>query len=170
MTQSRIAEWFCQYLTSLFQDFTVESCSDSTKHLSGYSETLLKGFPESSFWDFKTDVFAVLSDKSGIKKLALLNFSKKTLGLTELGELHVYSKLCSPIFALQLSERGLSRDLYSLLMDPNIEARLLSYGGLNRIVVAQWDAERHFAIPGSCFPIVEDSPFEKALSVSSKYK
>lgn len=90
-------------------------------------------------WDFIPDYLAIVSGHRGEKELIIVNCSKHTLGLTELGLLHVYAKIAKPLFALQLVPTGLSRDLYSLLLDPDIADRLLEYGGAHRIAISSWD-------------------------------
>ena len=95
------------------------------RQLRSHAHTELKEFPDAKTWDLSVDYFGVTKDEFGEHKLILINQANSALGLTELGELHAYSRTVRPLFSVQIAETGLSRDLYNLLLRPEVSRRLL---------------------------------------------
>jgi len=121
------------------------------RHLKHYAKSKLAGIPNASDWEFTPDLVAVFEFENS-KRIAFMNYTPKTLGLTELGELHVYAKIAEPVLAIQGTENGLSKDLYSLLLDKGIQERLLGYSLGKKILVGQWDGSTSSIPQESYFP------------------
>jgi len=104
------------------------------RQLRSHAHTELKDFPDAKFWDLSVDYFGLTKDSLGKQSLILINLANSALGLTELGELHAYSRSVRPMLSLQIAETGLSRDLYNLLLRPEVSRRLLN-GKSGRLVI-----------------------------------
>jgi hypothetical protein len=105
--------------------------------LRSYKDSHLAGIADARHWEFSVDYFATLQGVDDeTKEVVLINEAKATLGLTEIGELHVLSRLARAPFSLQIAEKGLSRDLYSLLLRLEVENRLLKYGQSHILIYA----------------------------------
>jgi|Laugresbdmm110sn_1035088.scaffolds.fasta_scaffold65326_1 hypothetical protein len=90
---------------------------------------------------FTPDRIAIVHDSSGKTDFLIVNVSKGTLGLTELGLLHVFAKILLPKFAIQIVPEGLSGDLVFLLMATEISSRILPYGNNTPIIIGSLCSE-----------------------------
>jgi hypothetical protein len=101
---------------------------DSVKSLSGYST-----------WDFKPDVLGIIKlIKSEEVKLVLLNRTTSAISLREIGEIRLYSQLVDPLMSFLISLNGVSSDVAVLLLDNQIEQRLLKYAEDKEIIIFTW--------------------------------
>jgi len=112
-------------LEEFFPELVLESVHRCDRQLSSHSHTQLKEFDEARHWSISVDYFGILRSQSGAASVVIVNAAKSSLGLTELGELHAYARSIEPTFAVQIAESGLSRDLYNLLLRPDVNERLL---------------------------------------------
>ena len=116
-----------RHLLALFYpSVTLMNVFRCDRQLRSHAVTELKYFPEAKTWEMSVDYFGLTEDSAGNQGLILINLANKSLGLTELGELHAYCRAVRPMFAVQVAEIGLSRDLYNLLLRPEVSDRLLS--------------------------------------------
>ncbi len=100
----------------------------SIKLLSGYST-----------WDFKPDVLGIVQlVESGEVKLVLLNRTTSAISLREIGEIRLYSQLVDPLMSFLISLNGVSTDVAVLLLDNQIEQRLLKYADEKEIIIITW--------------------------------
>jgi len=116
-------------LVELAPDFDIISVFKPARQLKFIADQELRGVRDAESWEFKPDWVVVLKDRQNSEKeVAFLNVSKGTLGLTELGELRVMALLAQPRIAIQLAPLGLSRDLYSVWLDAEIQDRIANFG------------------------------------------
>jgi len=146
---NKIQKWLENEIAFQFSGSSHINSWVGDRHLKHYSENRLLGIANASAWEFTPDFVAVFVFE-GSKQIAFMNFTKDTLGLTELGELHVYAKIAEPTLAVQATASGLSKDLYSLLLNQGIQDRLLGYSLDRKILVGHWD-ESKSAIPQDSF-------------------
>ena len=146
-----IKNWLERQIKVEFPEAVLVACWKGDRHLKHFATSKLSGITGASEWEFTPDFVAVF-EIQGTNNLAFMNFTDKTLGLTELGELHVYAKIAAPLLAIQATVNGLSRDLYSLLLDQGVKERLLGYGSTQKILVGQWDQNSASIPEGSYFP------------------
>jgi len=107
-------------------------------------------------FDFKPDVLGILSDKhTGKTELVFLNRSVSAISLKEIGELFFYSKLAQPIQSFIVSSKGLPNEVNLLLLNEDIEKRLLQYSNNGTIIIFRWDVESDSIDPKSIFPLNE---------------
>ncbi|MEY4961370.1 MAG: hypothetical protein RLZZ249_67 [Actinomycetota bacterium] len=126
-------------LDTVVDDYTLKSLHVCGHQLKSHAATTLVSFSDARHWEISVDYFALAEKRDGSLGLVLVNVSKGALGLTELGELHAYSRAVKPLLAVQIAPTGLSRDLYSLLLRPEVSERLLKrhtspiwiYAGVN---------------------------------------
>ena len=149
--KSEITSWLFSYIESQFPGSKILVIFAPNLDLSRCSEPELSLLENYDTWDFRPDIACVFETSARVPKLAILNYAKGSLGLTELGEMKVYASLAQPALALQISRLGVSRDLFGLLLDKDISERLLSFRGAGAtIVVGQFDDETLYL--SSVFP------------------
>jgi hypothetical protein len=146
---NEIRVWLEKQIIAEFPGAIVLEFWEGERHLKHYANNKLTGISGASEWEFTPD-FVATFEYGGGKNIAFMNFTSKTLGLTELGELHVFAKIASPLLAVQATVNGLSKDLYSLLLDKGVQERLLGYAANRRILVGQWN-EKAGSIPEENF-------------------
>lgn len=129
MTKSEIESQLEALVSELHKEFFPGQAKISVyrceRQLRSHSHSQLKDFSDAKTWELSVDYFGVTTDTSGQHQIILINLANSALGLTELGELHAYSRTVRPFFSLQIAETGLSRDLYNLLLRPEVSKRLL---------------------------------------------
>lgn len=135
---NEIRGWLEQQIISEFSGAKILEFWEGNRQLKHYASDKLLGIAGASEWEFTPD-YVVTFQIGDTKNIAFMNFTDKTLGLTELGELHVFAKIAEPLIAIQATVNGLSKDLYSLLLDKGIQQRLLGYADGRRILVGQWE-------------------------------
>ncbi len=153
---------FSEVLKKWMNDFLKSRASDvfeeievliPKSHLSKLNNEHLKSIPNCSSWDFKPDVLGILKNKkTGEIKLALLNRSISTLSLKEVGEINLYSRLVDAEFAFLVSTRGTSSETNLLLLENEIQERLLNYSGDKKIMIFSWQ-EDGIIDPKSIIPL-----------------
>ncbi len=148
---NEICEWLAQQIITEFPGAKILEFWEGDRHLKHYASNKLQGIAGASEWEFTPD-YVVTFQNGNDRNIAFMNFTEKTLGLTELGELHVYAKIAEPSVAIQATVNGLSKDLYALLLDTGIQQRLLGYAGDRRILVGQWDKTTGSIPEDSFFP------------------
>ena len=126
--QSALRRIIGEILDAVGDGFTLTEVHACGHQLRAHANTSLSRFPEARNWDFSVDYFAIATTSDGNTGLVLVNIAKSALGLTELGELHAYTRGVRPLLSIQLAPTGLSRDLYSLLLRPEVSNRVLKWG------------------------------------------
>ena len=148
---NEIRGWFEHRIINEIPGAKILEFWEGDRHLKHYASNKLQGFTGASEWEFTPD-YVVTFQNGSTRNIAFLNFTEKTLGLTELGELHVYAKIAEPLVAIQATVNGLSKDLYALLLDKGIQQRLLGYAVDRKILVGQWDKSAGSIPEESFFP------------------
>lgn len=113
-------------------------------------------FPESSAWEVKVDVVAVVQMRKQVR-LVFVELKATPISLVNVGQLLGYCRVCRPSEAFLLSSMGISGDLKRLL---TIYGRLdvLNFGE-NTIQLGNWDSARNqpdwsSLIPGGLLPSI----------------
>lgn len=106
-------------------------------------------FPESSAWEIKADVVAVVQ-RQRASSLVLIELKATAATLRDVGQLLGYCRVCRPEEAFLLSARGLSPELRRLL---TVYGRtdILEFGGKS-LRVGKWDEARNEPDWGSVIP------------------
>ena len=136
----------CKILTTVGDEYTFHSLHVCGHQLKSHAATSLASFPDARHWEISVDYFALVKKKDGSLGLVLVNISKGALGLTELGELHAYTRAVKPLLSVQIAPTGLSRDLYSLLLRPEVSERLLTWHSSTIWIYAGVDPSETFSI------------------------
>ncbi len=96
-------------------------------------------FPESSAWEVKVDVVAVIL-RGSAAKLVFTELKAKSITLRDVGQLLGYCRVCRPAGAFILSPEGPSSDLHRLLITYG-RTDILRFGD-EYIRVGAWDGAR----------------------------
>lgn len=106
-------------------------------------------FPESSAWEIKVDVVAVVAGKRS-PTLALVELKASPATLRDVGQLLGYCRVCRPTEAFLLSSKGISTELQRLL---TVYGRTDILEFDRRILrVGKWDSLRNAPDWGSMIP------------------
>jgi len=120
-------------------------------------------FPESSAWNVRVDVVAVI-ERRRLCSLAFVELKSRPITLVDVGQLLGYCRVCKPELALLLSPSGVSAEL-SRLLNGFGRTDILTFER-NTIVVGKWDVRRsmpdwqHLTPPG-LFPRLSVRPDSK---------
>jgi hypothetical protein len=106
-------------------------------------------FPESTAWEMKVDVAAIVQSTKSVR-LVLVELKAKEITLPNVGQLLGYCRVCRPVSAFLLSPRGLSTGLRRLLVSFG-RTDILFYDDRS-IQVGSWDTARGCPDWGSLLP------------------
>lgn len=138
MNEKAIITWLAGHVAAEFPDLEVVEIWRGHRQLRFLRHGILSFCEGVEGWEFTPDFVVVVQEKHQ-RKVGFANFSKSTLGLTELGELNIISRIAQPFLSLQITRGGMSKDLYTLLLDQDAQERVLNYG-TGKILIGHWDA------------------------------
>lgn len=150
----RLAEWLKEFLATKYSsEYDVEILIPDSNFSKIANEKLKKVDGYTSL-DFHTDVLGILENrKSKTVQLVLLNRSLSAISLKEIGEMNCYSKLINPKHSFLSSLKGLPEEVNLILMNKELENKLLKISDDLSIVVFKWDEEKDKIDSISIFPI-----------------
>lgn len=152
---NKIAAWLDVFLRSKFTATheILEVIAPETS-LSKLPNEHIKSCDNYSSWEFTPDILGILKNKnSGHIELVLANRSVSALGLSEIGEILLYSKLVNSKLSFLVSLNGVSNEVNILLLEDAIRHRLLNYGTENEIIIFSWDEKKDMINPNSIIPL-----------------
>lgn len=144
--------WFARFLRESCRGATVTILGDTDRKQLRYALTdseLAGQFAESSAWEVKVDVAAVMQAKSKLA-LGFVELKAKPISLVDLGQLLGYCRVCRPAIAFLLSPDGPSADLYRLLTTYG-RTDILAFEH-SEIRVGTWDCARGAPDWGTLIP------------------
>lgn len=154
-------EWMERYLRKTYSgEYDIEVIVPSS-NISKLQIEAIKKVENYSSFEFSPDILGVLRNKKTKEiKLAFMNRSISAISLKEIGELHCYSKLANPIFSCIVSPKGLPNEVNLLLLNKDIELKLLKYSENKFINIFRWDETTNNVDKKSIFPLDELTEFE----------
>lgn len=157
----RLAEWLTKFLEEKYsRDFNVEVLIPDSNFSKLANEKLKRVGGYTSF-DFKTDVVGILENKmSGSVELVLMNRSISAISLKEIGEMNCYCRLVNPRHAFLCSLKGLPEEVNLILLNNNLEQKLLKINKDLDIVIFKWDVVSDHIVEISLFPISQRVNFK----------
>ena len=100
----------------------------------------MKTISNFSSFEFKPDILGILTGKkSGTIELVFLNRRVSAISLQEIGELLCYCRVANPKEAFLCSLKGLPTEVSLLLLNNEIQDRLLKYNEGTYITIFKWD-------------------------------
>ena len=96
------------------------------KNLSKENNERLRHVNNIDLLDFVTD-YAVLVNVNNKYEIGLINRHDSSIGVREIGEMQVYCRIASPIFAFLISSKGFSSEVSNFLLNDSIVEKLFSY-------------------------------------------
>ncbi len=151
-----IKDWLERFLINKFGNSWDVDVIIPQSFISKLNNNLIKSIANYSSWDFKPDVLGILSNKKNKQvRLVFLNRSTSALSLKEFGEINLYAKLADAELAFLASTNGLSNEVSILLLDNNIQDRLLKFSEKKRIIIFSWDSKKSTINPNSIMPLEE---------------
>lgn len=145
--------WLESYLKKKYsKEYDIEVLIP-TSNLSKLSNHSLKQIPEYSSFDFNPDLLGILINKNNKKvELVFLNRSISAISLQEIGECICYCRLANPLEAFISSPKGLPTEVNLLLLNDEIQKRLLKYTADSSITIFKWDENSKKVDLKSIFP------------------
>lgn len=134
--------WLCRFLSDKYRRATITILPDTDRMQLRHSLNkagLSSQFPESSAWEVRVDVAAVVA-RANRTSLAFVELKARPLLLRDVGQLLGYCRVCQPIIAFLLSSEGLSPELDRLLKAYG-RTDVLSFGA-DSIRVGSWHVGR----------------------------
>ena len=149
-----IAKWLEGFLLNRYgDDFNIEVIIPESNFSKIANESLKKVDGYTSL-DFHTDVLGILENKKTKSvKLVLLNRSISAISLKEIGEMNCYSKLMNPKHSFLVSLKGLPEEVNLILLQKEMEQKLLKINTDLEIIVFKWDEDNSKIDPLTVFPI-----------------
>jgi hypothetical protein len=151
-----LKEWLEKYLEKEYSKNYDINVLIPASNISKLAVPEIKKVANYSSFEFKPDILAVLSErKTGMTELVFMNRSLNAISLKEIGEMHCYCKLSKPILAFISSPKGLPNEINLLLLNQEIEMRLLNYSEDRCINIFRWDEKQASIDTNSIFPVVK---------------
>jgi len=97
------------------------------KNISRLSHPILDQMPQSKLCDFNCDFVVLVKHVNDDYQLMLINRFTKSLGIKDLGEMLVYSKIANPLYAFLISVNGHSTEINNILVNEEISLPLFKY-------------------------------------------
>ncbi len=91
------------------------------------------GFNLDSSYEIRPKAIFIVEDAEKNRNIGILEISKNTIGLKDIGVLNAYAKMVDPKYAVMLCLNSFSKELTYLITNPRIELLLLNYGTRNKI-------------------------------------
>lgn len=157
-----MSRWLKDYLVRSYSEkYTVEVIIPGS-NLSKLANLSIKSIENYYSYEFAPDVLGILTDNETKKtELVFLNRSLNAISLKEIGELYCYSKIANPILSFIVSLKGLPKEVNLILLNKEIQDKLLNYVPKRNIIFFRWDAENEEIDSKSVFPISERNGLNK---------
>lgn len=105
------------------------------KNISRLSHEVLDKMPQSKMCDFICDFVALVEHKSKGNQLIFANRHCKSVGLKDIGEMLIYSKIADPLHSFLISTHGHSTEINKILANEKLSNPLFFYGEKKNIVL-----------------------------------
>jgi hypothetical protein len=136
--ENKIQDWATNFINS-DPDLTLVEIFKS-QNISRVSHPILDVMPASKICDFICDFVFLVKQKEVGYQLILLNRYVKSIGIKDIGEMLVYSKIANPIYAFLISDRGHSTEINNILVNEVMSVPLFRYAeGKNLVLFALKD-------------------------------
>lgn len=145
-------EWLEKFLREKHRRATITLLSKTDRQQLRYSLNaigLMERFPDSTAWEVKVDVAAVLEQR-GKSDLVFVELKANAITLRDVGQLLGYCRICRPISAFLLSPKGPSADLERLLKTYG-RTDVLAFGSTT-IRVGRWNLQQKGPDWGTLIP------------------
>ncbi|MHA1303911.1 MAG: hypothetical protein ACTSQE_17090 [Candidatus Heimdallarchaeaceae archaeon] len=155
-----IRQWLVSYLEKMYaENYAIEVFVPESS-LSRLSFSGVKSIPNSSSFEFKPDILGVLTNKNnGSVELVFLNRTMSAISLQEIGEILCYCRLANPKVAFICSPKGVPTEINLLLIDDDIQNRLLNYSDDRCVTVFKWNQLKSEVDLKSVFPMSQKEKF-----------
>ena len=109
-------------------------------NLSKINNENIKKFLNYNNWDFIPDYAVIVINKEANSKLEiiLINRETKAVGLRSIGEIMSYNRLVNPKFSFLITDKGLSNEISSFMINEKIRSRLIKFGR-NSLIIFSFD-------------------------------
>ena len=87
------------------------------QNISRLSHPILDEMESSKLCDFICDFIFLVKKKNSSYQLLLINRYVKSIGIKDIGEMLVYAKIVSPIYAFLISTKGHSSEINNILVN-----------------------------------------------------
>ena len=149
-----VRDWLDKYLKEKYSGECEVSVIVPDTDLSRLAIEPIKKVPNYSTFEFAPDVLGIMIHKNTREpKLVFLNRSVNAISLKEIGEMYCYCKLADPFLAFIVSPKGLPNEVNLLLLNKNIENKLLSYSTGKSIVLFRLDEKTKKVDELSVYPV-----------------
>jgi len=151
---ARLSQWLLEFMnTNYSSDYNIEVLSPAS-NISKIANEWLKRIDGYTSFDFSVDLLGLLENKYTMAvEVILLNRSVSAISLKEIGVMNCYSKLVKPKHAFIVSLKGLPEEINLILLNSELEKKLLKISdGLN-INVFKWNEEHDCVDLMTVFPI-----------------
>jgi hypothetical protein len=123
--ETKIESWITSFIAS-DNDLTLIKIFKKT-NLSKISHHILNGMPISKICDFICDVTVLVKHKDIGFQLIFINRFIKSIGIKDIGEMLVYSKLAKPYYAFLISINGHSTEINNIVVNEGMAKKLFEY-------------------------------------------
>lgn len=132
MNKIQLSKAAVSWLSSFLSDYYGNSVDEfriyeNPTTLSKLSDDALKRVEGYTNFDFAPDILGVVELVDGTVELILVNRTSSAISLKEIGEIHLYSKVVKPRFAMIVSSKGLPSEVQLILFNADMQQRLLYY-------------------------------------------
>lgn len=161
---NRLSQWLKDFLEAKYSsDYEIEVLIPNS-NFSKIANEKLKTIDGYTSFDFHSDLLGILEHKKQKSvELILLNRSTSAISLKDIGEINCYSKLVKPKHSFIASLKGLPEEVNLILMNKDLEEKLLKISEDLTVIVFKWDEKTDSIDAISIFPIDQRNVFNQKI-------
>ena len=128
-----IEKWITKFMEYDYELTLIEIFRN--ENISKIAHPILNQMQQAQLCDFKCDFIVLIEHVHYGRQLVFINRFTRSIGLTDIGEMLIYSQLAKPLYAFLVSNKGHSKEINSMLVNDEISSRLFGYDSDKSIIL-----------------------------------